>query len=428
MRLFKLFIVRTLTRAVQRFFHTNPHIKLVVVVGSIGKTGTKTAIAHVLSGAYEVRTNRGNLNAALSAPLEILGIDGPKNPRDPIQWIKIIHLARKIARQHSTTEIIVQECGTDRPGDIPQFASYLRPDIAVVTAISPEHMEFFHTLDAVAHEEMSISHVAQMTIFNQDDINPSYYPLIVSAKRHSYGSSHTANTWIQADAFQFKQGFTCYLHAADTVSHPVTIPVVGTHQLRVLAGAAAVATTLGMSVNAIAQQLAKITPVEGRLQLLPGVNGATLLDDSYNASPLAMIAALDTLYCLPHLQKIAVLGGMNELGENTACSHVEVAQHCDPRKLNLVVTVGKLANTHLAPVARKKGCTVIECTTAPEAAKLLHAYLTQDTAILFKGSQGGIYLEEAIKPLLKDPSDTNKLVRQSKQWQDKKKKFFTQHS
>lgn len=427
MQLFKSLILRALTRAVQRFFRTNPHIKLVVVVGSIGKTGTKAAIAHVLSDTYRVRTSRGNLNATLSAPLEILGIDGPRNPRNPFQWLGVVRQARRVARHHTTTEVIIQECGTDRPGDIPQFASYLRPDIAVVTAISPEHMEFFHTLDAVAREELSISHVADMTIFNQDDIDPSYHSLIESDEQVAYGSTQAADIWIQADAFRFEKGFTCRLHTTDKTSRPVTIPVIGTHQLRVLAGAAAVGTALGMSADKIAQQLAKTTPVEGRLQLLTGINDATLLDDSYNASPLAMIAALDTLYRLPHSQKIAVLGGMNELGDDTAHAHIEVAQHCDPRKLDLVITVGKLANAHLAPAVREQGCTVVECATAPEAAEHIHQTLARNTAVLFKGSQGGIYLEEAIKPLLKHADDGQKLVRQSPEWLAKKRAFFATH-
>ena len=104
--------------------------------------------------------------------------------------------------------------------------------------------------------------------------------------------------------------------------------------------------------------LENFTPVSGRMNILPGINDATIIDDSYNASPLAVKSALATLYQLPAKTKIAVLGDMNELGETAAAEHAAVGALCDPKQLDHVITVGRLAEQFLAPVARQNGCTV----------------------------------------------------------------------
>lgn len=94
------------------------------------------------------------------------------------------------------------------------------------------------------------------------------------------------------------------------------------------------------------------------MQLLDGIKHTKLIDDTYNASPVAVTAALDVLYSSRTKQRIAVLGSMNELGEYAREAHEEVGRYCDPRKLDLVVTLGRDAERWIAPTARKKGCVV----------------------------------------------------------------------
>ena len=212
----------------------------------------------------------------------------------------------------------------------------------------------------------------------------------------------------------------------NNTSHQFTIPVLGTHQLRVVAGAAAVALESGMELADIITVLEQLKPVPGRMQPLSGVNGSLLIDDSYNSSPLAAASALQTLYSLPQARKIAILGDMNELGNTTEAEHQALRRLCNPKQLTHLITVGPMARHHLAPAAKANGCTVTSFTTAPEAAELLSKLAVADTALLFKGSQGNIYLEEAIKPLLNNPDDSHKLVRQSPEWLKKKQKFFNQ--
>ena len=137
--------------------------KLVLVTGSVGKTSTKLAIATVLSEKYRVRVHSGNHNTHLSVPLAILGINYPDNIRSISEWLRVRKAARKRLRQkEKDCDVIVQELGTDRPGDIAHFGSYLYADVAVVTAVSPEHMEFFKTIDDVAQEELVVSQFSRV--------------------------------------------------------------------------------------------------------------------------------------------------------------------------------------------------------------------------------------------------------------------------
>ena len=204
----------------------------------------------------------------------------------------------------------------------------------------------------------------------------------------------------------------------------VTISMLGEHNIRSITGAAAAGLACGMDIEEVAASLEKIQPVSGRMNILDGIRGCTLLDDTYNASPVAMEHSLKTLYSLEAKHKIAVLGDMNELGGISETEHKKIGKLCDPKQLDLIITVGSLSKNHLAPAAEANGCKVTSFQSAPEAGEFLKNSDIKDATILFKGSQGGIYLEEAVKPLLKNPADSQKLVRQSPNWQRIKAKFY----
>ena len=152
------------------------------------------------------------------------------------------------------------------------------------------------------------------------------------------------------------------------------------------------------------------------MQLLKGEKGSLLIDDTYNASPEAVIAALGTLYEASAKQKIAILGQMNELGKFSPELHKKVGEMCDPKQLDLLVTLGKDANSYLADVAEKRGCKVMRCPSPYHAADVIRPFIKKGTLILAKGSQNGVFAEESLKELLDNPADASKLVRQSKQW------------
>jgi UDP-N-acetylmuramoyl-tripeptide--D-alanyl-D-alanine ligase len=127
---------------------------------------------------------------------------------------------------------------------------------------------------------------------------------------------------------------------------------------------------------------------------------------------------------MPQKYKIAILGSMNELGDESQAAHEEIGAYCDPHKLSLVITVGNAAKEYLAPAAQAAGCTVQSFLSPYEAGNYATDFVTSNTAVLAKGSQNGVFAEEAIKPLLADKTDALKLVRQSPYWMHIKKQQF----
>ena len=421
MQLFKHLLEKILGSYVKKYLKSHPKVKLITVVGSVGKTSVKSATATVLAEKFTIRHSRGNLNTTLSAPLEILGIDGPKNAKSPLAWLKVLADARASIHAPDAPDIIIQECGIDRPGEMSIFTKYMQPDIAIITSVAPEHMEFFKTMDTVAREELSISQVAKKTIFNLHDIDKKYHSLI-AGNRISYGDQ-IADVFLKIKKFT-GSGCVANLQFSGKTSHTITISMLGEHNIRSITGAAAAGLACGMDIEEMATALEKIQPVSGRMNILDGIRGCTLLDDTYNASPIAMEHSLKTLYSLEAKHKIAVLGDMNELGDISEAEHKKIGKLCTPKQLGLLITVGNLSKTYLAPTAEANGCKVTSFQSAPEAGEFLKNSDIKDSTILFKGSQGGIYLEEAIKPLLKNPADSQKLVRQSDAWLEKKRQFF----
>ena len=143
MRLFKHLLETILGSYVKKYLKSHPDTRLIAVVGSVGKTSVKSATATVLSEKFTVRHSRGNLNTTLSAPLEILGVDEPKNAKSPLAWLKVFSAAHASIKNPESPDIIIQECGIDCPGEMATFMCYIQPDIAIITSVAPEHMEFF---------------------------------------------------------------------------------------------------------------------------------------------------------------------------------------------------------------------------------------------------------------------------------------------
>jgi UDP-N-acetylmuramoyl-tripeptide--D-alanyl-D-alanine ligase len=180
----------------------------------------------------------------------------------------------------------------------------------------------------------------------------------------------------------------------------------------------------GLSNNDIAEGLKRIEPFAGRMQILDGIRDSVLIDNTYNASPPAVKAALDVLYGVQAPQRIAILGRMNQMGDYSPEAHREVGAYCDVKKLDLVVTIGSDAEKYLAPSARKRGCEVKSFSSPYRAGEFVKNQLKENCVVLVEGSQDGVYAEEALKVLLKNPEDQTRLVRQSTYWMKIKHKQF----
>lgn len=424
--MFKSFIQRRLENGVLKYFVKHPEVKLVAVSGSVGKTTTRTQIAAVLSEKFRVRTHGGNHNSQLSAPLAILGVEYPNNIRNPLQWMAVFRAVSRRIKEPSDVDVIVQELGSDRIGEIAHFGTYLKPDIGVVTAVSPEHMEYFHDIDTVAKEELELANFSKAALINREDIDGKFAKYLTNPNVNTYGNSAVAEYHFIESDYNAKDGFIGLLSAPEwSDPMPAVINIFGEHMLRPVMAACAVGIKLGMNSSELTNGIAKLQSIPGRMSKLRGVRGSIIIDDSYNSSPLAAAAALRELYKIPASQHIAVLGDMNELGESSASEHEAVGNLCDPNVLNWVVTVGDQSAKYIAPIAKSKGCQVKSFGNALSAGAFVNSIIEDGTVVLFKGSQGGIYLEEAIKIILHSSDDENKLVRQSPEWMKTKNKFFS---
>lgn len=385
---------------------------VVAVAGSVGKTSTKLAVAELLGQSLRVLHQAGNYNDRVTVPLVLF------EQREPslfniFAWCRIFGENAARIHQPFPYDVVVLELGTDGPGQLELFA-YLRPEIGVLTGIVPEHMEYFKTLDTVAMEELALFDFSRRMLVNADDIAGKYlggrefaeYSTLTNAARNYYARPEKQTLKGQELHIEFPSG-----------SFTATVQYLGHQGAKFAVAAAAVADMLGIAKDDIVRGLERLQPFSGRMQVLEGVKGSVVIDDTYNASPTSVKAALDVVYKeKTSAQRIAILGSMNELGEHSKAAHVEVGEYCDPDKLTMVVTVGKQAEQWLAPAAKRRGCEVHSFVHPADAGRFVAGHSDKGALILVKGSQNGVFAEEAVKQLIAHPADSERLVRQSKYW------------
>lgn len=429
-QMFKKYIQSKLQNYVVRYFKAHPEVRLVCVVGSVGKTSTKNAIATLLDFKFRVGGGFENHNTELSAPLAILGIKYPSNVRSLMAWRKVFKACEMRINQPATVDVIVQELATDKPGDLAVFGKYLKPDLMILTAVAEEHMEAFGTLEEVAKEEVSALNFAKRALINRDDVAPEYAKYLTNQNVITYGSSANAEYSFIVENFSPNQGFKGRFIGpnvgVDNQGLPIAVRVYGEHSLRAVTAAIAVGIQLGMNGDELVQGAATIHPTYGRMNFLPGQKGSLIIDDTYNSAPASAEEALRTLYSLNGSQRIAVLGSMNELGNLSAAEHQRIGSLCSPAQLDWVITVGDEAEKYLAPAAAERGCAVRSFKTSVEAGGFVNRVMKYDAVVLFKGSQDKIFMEEAVKIILASTDLYDQLVRQSAAWQARKQEFFAQ--
>jgi UDP-N-acetylmuramoyl-tripeptide--D-alanyl-D-alanine ligase len=382
----------------------------VVVTGSVGKTSVTQAVATVLSEQFTTKVTKGNYNTHRGVPLTIFDMTIPANR---FGWLQLLLGAIwKAFTSRPTFEMLVLELGSDKPGDIEKFA-FLKPQVAIVTAVTPEHMEYFKTLDAVAKEELQVAQFAEKVLVNAELVQESYISTHVPGnKLQKYGKGTQSTVRTTADEV--------VISLEGTRISSKDFNLVGSAGTSTLLAAAVAGKLLGMDGLDIKKGLSRIRPVAGRMNRLTGLNGSVIIDDTYNSSPEAVRSALDYLYAQKATRRIALLGMMNEMGGHSRELHEKVGSWCDPKKLDLVVTLGQDANTYLAKKAEENGCKVLRAESPRQAGEAIASRLVMGAVVLAKGSQNGVYAEEAVKLLLSDTDDVGKLVRQTGYWPKKK--------
>ena len=406
--------LRALVRAKLR----RTHPTIVGVTGSYGKTSTKDAVGTVLATKYRVLRSSKGLNTEIGMLLGFL--EQPSGFSEPLAWICIFYHACVNAFFGQRYEYVVLEYGADKPGDIEHLVNILRPHIGIITHVARVHQadEQFKNIDDVLKEKKKLVtslHALDFAILNGADNRLA----VLDGKL----TAHT--TWFNnvkgisaTHLVATPTGFSAKIHLhGKTVPAEFSVP--GTYHIDVMLAALMCGVLCGVSLEEGVAALRNFTLPPGRMSIIEGKNGATLLDSTYNASPETMKQALNLLREFPGKTKIAVLGNMNELGEYTVEAHREVGKDIEPW-LDMLVTVGESAQ-EIAAEALKKGfpkARIKILSTADEAAHFLSEYLEKDMVILLKGSQNRVRLERAVKLLMAHPERAYELLcRQEEAWE-----------
>lgn len=393
--------------------------KVIGITGSVGKTSTKDAVSMLLGQFYDARQSPKSFNSELGLPLTVLGL---KNKwHSPVGWLmNIIQGAWLIISRGKYPELLVLEMGVDRPGDFDKTLSWIKPDTAVVTAIGdvPVHVEFFQGPEGVAREKGKLVAALKSSgtaILNADDERVMKLAGRTSAKVITYGMRDGA--MVRGSGYRMlvragnPYGMTFKLdHDGKTM--PVKVEgTIGEQNMYSLLAAAAVGVSHNLNLIEIGEGLSRYKGPPGRLSLIPGANKSLIIDDSYNASPLAVSAALKMLFEIKAPRKIAVLGDMLELGKYTADEHRKVGIMA-AKAADIVIAIGMRAK-YIETNDIKAYHWFVNST---EAAKYTASIIREGDVVLVKGSQG-VRCEKVVEAIMRNPRDAKDLlVRQESYW------------
>ena len=359
-----------------RCYRRHLGLKVVGITGSNGKTSTKDFVASVLSRRFQVNATKGNLNNHIGLPLTILETDA----------------------QHDCG---VWEMGTNHPGEIEVLADIARPNIGVITNIGIAHIEHMKTQEAIAIEKGMLAEAigkGGSVILNAED---KFTPSIAERTSADVTTIGFDQGDIRAEGLELGDERSSFTLVSESGTIPVSIPVPGRHMVANALLAAAVGMEFGMELDAIAAGLAAVEFTGGRLQRKE-VRGIVFIDDSYNANPDSMRAAMDTFSAMECAgRKFAIMGGMGELGEQSVEEHESLGALAAESGIDFLISVGDLARPVTASL--NGGCKAKVAHFADHAA-CVH-FLSEEAKagdlVLVKGSRSAA-MEQIIEGFKKE--------------------------
>lgn len=395
--------------------------KIVSVTGSVGKTTTKDTIYTVLSSAFFVRKSEKSFNSEIGVPLSILGVQNGGN--NPVIWIKNIFegLVLILFKNHYPMWLVL-EVGADKPGDIEYIAKWLKPDIAVVTRFAeiPAHVEYFESPKDVVEEKKKLVEYMQkdgFLILNFDDKQVFEIKEEYNRKTVTYGMEDGADIRGSNNMLLYEDGRVTgitFKANQNGTSIPVNIKgSLGIQHIYPALAAFAVGFSQGLNLVSMSQALSsdhKSQP--GRMKLIEGINNSTIIDDSYNSSPLAVRWALRTMKEIETSgRKIAVLGDMMELGKYTADEHKKignlVSEVCD-----VLVAVGLRSKSTVegALESGMKEKNILHFEDSILAGEYMKNFVKEGDVILVKGSRWAMRMERVVETIMAEPERADDLL------------------
>lgn len=404
--------------------------KIIAVTGTVGKTSTKDAIFTVLGDALIARKSMKSFNSEIGLPLTILGCENAWS--NPFLWLRnILHgLVLLIMRVHYPKWLVL-EMGADRPGDIARAVAWVKPNIAVITRFGdvPVHVEAFKSPEELFEEKSNLAKALRSSgvlVLNADDPKVLALRDKTKAKVITYGTSSDAmfrgtNIQVMYDKSAHSKvpsGMTFKLEYDGNVFPVTLLGVLGTQPIFNALAALAVGVYLKLNIVEMVNKLSAHESPRGRMRLLPAIKDALIIDDTYNSSPVAALAALVALKNIEtNGKRIAVLGDMLELGKFTIEEHKKIGAFAGSFA-NILIAVGPRAR-YIVEGAIEQDMSeknVIEFGDSQSAGKYLESIIGAGDIVLIKGSQG-MRMERAVEEIMAHPEAASELlVRQEEEW------------
>ncbi len=410
------------------------------VTGSAGKSSELEVLAALLQDRARCKVGR-KANSESGISLNILGLEA--HSFSPLSWLLLILRAPlQLLSNWERYDYYLVEMGIDSPFP-PKNMSYLlsivQPKIGIITSVAPAHTEAFDPLisapdpqerkvqlvEAIAREKGKL-----ISTLPADGLGviPADNPVVArgvssAAKIVSFGTS--AKATVQCVAVQYTATGTSFTFMHQKKEYRLVLPnyYLPGHFGSTIAAALCVADFLKIPLEQASKSIAKnLRLPPGRASVFSAINGAKILDSSYNASAQPMIDMLELLKHLPAARRLALLGDMRELGSLTKEEHTLVAKTAG-KVLDEVVLVGPNMKEYALPIFEEKKITAHWFPSAVQAALYLRTNLRSDDLVLVKGSQNTLLLEIAIAELLADPRDEKKLARRGHYWDKVRKKI-----
>lgn len=397
--------------------------QIVMITGSVGKTSTKDAVAAVLAAKFLVRKSDKSFNSEFGVPFTILGVGNPWG--NPLSWLKVVKSAfALLLLPNHYPNMLVLETGADQPGDLARILRIATPDAVVVTRLPeiPVHVEAYISPEAVREEEFSPAYAlapAAPLIVSADAPYALEMAKRTPARVMTYGCGDGAAVQVSGIDF-YKQegeveGMTADVTFGKEKSKLIVKGSVGKTQILPAAAAVATALAFGVSLTEAIEALKTYEPPPGRGRLLAGTHGSYIIDDSYNASPVANEEALATLKAFPGAtRRVAILGDMLELGRYSVQEHERIGRLA-AQSADVVVAVGVRARVFKTDVSAVE---FMGFDDSRSAAHALRSLVKSGDVLLVKGSQS-IRMERVVEALLANPLDACKMVRQEPEWRRK---------
>lgn len=361
--------------ALARLWRQRFSMPVVGVTGSNGKTTVKQMLAAVFSAIGPVHATRANDNNEIGVPHTLLGL-------------------------RADHQYCVVEMGANMRGEMARLAAIVEPDVALITNVSASHLEGFGSLQDVAQEKAAIYaglSADGVAVINADDAFCGYWKKLNAADRQmTFGRSREAQLRVEPLT---AERIAYYFDGRRLVGH---LPLPGLHSAMNAAAACAAALAAGLTLEQAVAGIAQTQAVAGRLNFHPLGEKITLIDDTYNANPASMRAAIDVL-CQASGTRIAVLGDMRELGDQGVALHAETGEYARSRGVDQLFVTGELSRHTAAAfgeAARHCSSTV---ELAGELERLLIDESASQTTVLVKGSRS-MHMEGIVARLLESAS------------------------